>query len=117
MKRDWIFSAGGFYGLNLEDQAGNTSHLGGINLAVDVPVLPWLSVGAEQAGFYHFATPNDGFGGRSVASLDFTFGDADFRPHIGGNIGYLYGSGIDDDFVGGPEIGFTAGRLSPLRTA
>lgn len=104
-----IFSVGGFYGYNLEDEAGHTSHLGGLNLAVDVPVLPWLSVGAEQAGFYHFDTPNDGFGGRTVASLDFIFGNDDFRPHIGGNIGYLYGSGFDDDFVGGPEIGLAAG--------
>ncbi|MBI2254142.1 MAG: OmpA family protein [Proteobacteria bacterium] len=110
-KRDYIFSAGPYYGYNLEDEAGHTSQLGGINLAVDVPVLPWLSVGAEQAGFYHFDTPNDGFGGRSVASLDLTFGDESFRPYVGGNIGYLYGSGFDDDFVGGPEIGFAAGRF------
>lgn len=110
MKHDRIFSLGAFYGFNLEDQAGNTSHLGGLNLAADVPVLPWLSLGVEQAGFYHFDTPNDGFGGRSVASLDFTVGDDEnFRPHIGGNIGYLYGSGIDDDFVAGPELGLAAG--------
>ncbi|MBL8710600.1 MAG: OmpA family protein [Rhodospirillaceae bacterium] len=110
MKHDRFFSIGGFYGFNLEDQVGNTSHLGGINVAVDVPVLPWLSVGAEQAGFYHFDTPNDGFGGRTVASLDLTMGDdPDFRPHVGGNIGYLYGSGIDDDFIAGPELGLAAG--------
>jgi hypothetical protein len=109
MKHDRIFSLGGFYGFNLEDEAGNTSHLGGLNLAVDVPVLPWLSVGVEQAGFYHFDTPNDGFGGRSVASLDFIMGDDDFRPYIGGNIGYLYGSGINDDFIAGPEVGLMAG--------
>jgi hypothetical protein len=110
-KRDYIFSAGPYYGYNLEDEAGHTSQLGGINLGVDVPVLPWLSVGAEQAGFYHFDTPDDGFGGRSVASLDLIFGDETFRPHVGGNIGYLYGSGFDDDFIAGPEIGFAAGRF------
>lgn len=109
MKRDRIFSVGGFYGFNLEDEAGNTSHLGGINLAVDVPVLPWLSVGAEQAGFYHFDTPNDGFGGRTVASLDLTMGDDDFRPYVGANIGYLYGSGFNDDFIVGPEVGLASG--------
>lgn len=110
-KHPRIFSLGAFYGLNLEDEVGDTSHLGGINLGVDVPVTPWLSVGAEQAGFYHFSTPNDGFGGRSVASLDFTFGDEEASGHIGGNIGYLYGSGIDDDFVGGPEIGYAVGAF------
>lgn len=110
-KRDRIFSIGGFYGFNLEDEAGNTSHLGGINFAVDVPVMPWLSVGFEQAGLYHFDTPNDGFAGRSVASLDLILGDDDFRPHVGGNIGYLYGSGFDDDFVAGPEIGLAVGAF------
>ena len=108
-KRDRIFSLGAFYGFNLEDEAGHTSHLGGLNFSVDVPVQPWLSVGVEQAGFYHFDTPNDGFGGRSVASVDFTFGDDDFRPYIGGNIGYLYGSGFNDDFVAGPEVGLASG--------
>jgi hypothetical protein len=107
----WIFSVGPYYGYNLEDEAGHTSHLGGLNFAVDVPVTPWLSAGVEQAGFYHFDTPNDGFGGRSVASLDLTFGDDAFRGHVGGNFGYLYGSGIDDDFVAGPEVGFAAGRF------
>lgn len=108
-KRDRIFSIGGFYGYNLEDQVGHDSQLGGLNFAVDVPVLPWLSLGVEQAGFYHFDTPNDGFGGRSVASLDFTMGDDDFRPYVGGNIGYLYGSGFNDDFVAGPEVGLASG--------
>jgi hypothetical protein len=113
-KHQWLFSAGGFYGFNLEDEAGHTSHLGGINLAVDVPVMPWLSVGVEQAGFYHFGTPDDGFGGRTVASLDFGLmdfgvGGTDFSSHIGGNIGYLYGSGFNDDFIAGPEVGVAAG--------
>ncbi|MDY0870438.1 OmpA family protein [Dongia rigui] len=107
----WIFSVGPYYGYNLEDEAGHDSQLGGLNFAVDVPVTPWLSAGVEQAGFYHFDTPNDGFGGRSVASLDFTFGDDAFRGHAGGNFGYLYGSGFDDDFVAGPEVGFAAGRF------
>lgn len=108
----WNFSVGPYYGYNLKDEAGKTSHLAGLNFAADVPIARWLSAGVEQAGFYHFDTLNEGFGGRSVASLDLTFGDDSFRSHIGGNIGYIYGSGIDDDFVGGPEIGFTAGRFT-----
>lgn len=110
-ERDRIFSVGAFYGYNLEDLVGNTSHLGGLNIAVDTPVLPWLSAGVEQAGFYHFDTPNDGFGGRTVGSLDFIMGPNEFRPHIGGNVGYLYGSGIDDEFIAGPEVGLAAGAF------
>ena len=113
-----LFSGGVFYGFNLEDETGNTSHLGGINLGLDYAVLPWLGVGLEQAGFYHFDTRDDGFGGRSAASLDFLMGNQDFmgspefQPHVGANIGYLYGDGFEDDFFAGPEIGFQAGLFN-----
>ena len=66
----------------------------------------------EQAGFYHFGTEDEGFGGRSAAGIDFTFGTLSFVPSIGGNFGYLYGSGIDDDFFAGPEIGLAFGPLT-----
>jgi hypothetical protein len=107
-----LFSGGIFYGFNLEDESGNTSHLGGINLGLDYAVLPFLSVGVEQAGFYHFDTRDDGFGGRSAGSLDFLMGDQDFQPHVGANIGYLYGDGFEDDFFAGPEVGFQAGLFN-----
>lgn len=96
---------------NLKEEAGNTSQLAGLNFAVDVPITSWFSAGVEQAGFYHFNTSNNGVGGRSIASPDFTFGDKTFRSHIGGNIGNLYRAGINNDILGGPEIGFTAGQF------
>ena len=37
--------------------------------SLDYEISPWFGVGVEQAGFYHFSTDNDGFGGRSAASL------------------------------------------------
>lgn len=111
MKRG-LFTGGVFYGFNLEDEVGNTSHLAGINLGLDYAVLPFLSLGVEQAGFYHFDTPDDGFGGRSAGSIDFLMGDQDFQPHVGANIGYLYGDGFEDDFFAGPEVGFQAGLFN-----
>jgi outer membrane protein OmpA-like peptidoglycan-associated protein len=111
MKRG-LFSGGIFYGFNLEDEVGNTSHLAGINLGLDYAVLPFLSLGVEQAGFYHFDTPDDGFGGRSAGSVDFLMGDQNFQPHVGANIGYLYGDGFEDDGFAGPEIGFQAGLFN-----
>ena len=107
-----LLSAGLFYGYNFGDQGGDDSQLGGINLGLDYAVLPWLSVGAEQAGFYQFDAEDDGFGGRSAGSLDFLLGQGDVVPHVGGNIGYLYGDGIDDDFFAGPEIGVQAGMFN-----
>ena len=107
-----ILSAGVFYGYNFQDEEDGHSQLGGINLSLDYAVLPWMSVGVEQAGFYQFDTDDDGFGGRSAGSLDFLLGNGDIVPHIGGNIGYLYGDGIDDDFFAGPEIGVQAGMFN-----
>ena len=98
----WSFSPGLFYGYNLSDEQDTHSHLIGINLSLDYRAVDWLSVGLEQAGFYHFDTRNDGIGGRTVVGPDFFLGDVFY---LGGNIGYLYGSGFDDDWVGGPELG------------
>ncbi|HJR22568.1 MAG TPA: OmpA family protein [Dongiaceae bacterium] len=107
-----VFSVGPFYGYNIEDLNGGDSHFGGLNLSLDYEISPWFSAGLEQAGFYHFSTDNDGFGGRSAASLDLLLGRDDVVPYLGGNIGYLYGSGIDEDFFAGPEIGIRAGAFN-----
>jgi hypothetical protein len=107
----FLLSLGGFYGFNLEDEDGETSHLAGVNLSADYALLPWLGVGVEQAVFYHFSTDDDGVGGRSAGSLNFllgsqdVFGGREVVPYVGGNVGYLYGSGFDDDFFAGPEVG------------
>ena len=111
MKRGLI-SIGPFYGYSIEDEDGDDSHLAGLNISLDYAVLPWLGVGLEQAGFYHFSSPVDGLGGRSAASLNFGAGDENFAGWLGGNIGYVYGDGLDDDAFAGPEIGFSAGALS-----
>jgi hypothetical protein len=98
----WTFSPGLFYGYNFRDQQHNHSQIAGINLSLDYQVNDWVSVGAEQAGFYHFDTHNDGPAGRTVIGPDFHIGD---MFYAGGNIGYLYGSGFHDDWIAGPEVG------------
>ena len=108
----FTFGVGPFYGYNIEDLNGGDSHFGGLNFSLDYEISPWFGVGVEQAGFYHFSTDNDGFGGRSAASLDLLLGRDDVVPYLGGNIGYLYGSGIDEDFFAGPEIGIRAGAFN-----
>ena len=107
-----LISVGPFYGYSIEDEDGDDSHLAGLNISLDYAVLPWLGVGLEQAGFYHFSSPDDGLGGRTAGSLNFGAGDENFAGWLGGNIGYLYGDGLDDDAFAGPEIGFSAGALS-----
>jgi hypothetical protein len=112
MEPRWLITPGIFYGYNLEDEQGTHSHLAGINLSFDYLVSDWLTFGLEQAGFYHFDTDDDGFGGRTVVGPDILFGSSDAAGYVGGNIGYLYGSGIDDDFVAGPEVGIIAGPIN-----
>jgi OmpA family len=111
-KTRWMFTPGIFYGYNIEDEQGTHSHLAGINLSLDYLVTDWLTFGIEQAGFYHFDTDKDGPGGRTVVGPDLIFGDPQFAGYFGGNIGYLYGSGFDDDLVGGPEVGLIAGPIN-----
>ena len=74
----------------------------GLNLSLDYRLADWVSVGVEQAGFYHFETRDDGLGGRSVIGPDFYLGD---MFYVGGNFGYLYGEGIHDELIAGPEVG------------
>jgi hypothetical protein len=109
-EKHWIFTAGGFYGFNFKDEYGGHSQLGGINLGIEYKVTSWMTLGLEQAGFYHFDTKNEGFGGRTVIGPDFYFGNLfsdnlPVAPYIGGNVGYLYGAAINDAGIAGPEIG------------
>jgi len=98
----WSFSPGLFYGYNFHDQQATHSQMIGLNLSLDYRVIDWMSVGVEQAGFYHFDTDDNGPGGRTVVGPDFYIGD---MFHVGGNFGYLYGDGIHDELIAGPEVG------------
>ena len=111
-----FFSLGAYYGYNLRDDGDEdkdgSSHLAGLNLSYTYALTDWMGLGLEQAVFYNFGTEDDGFGGRSAAGLNFGLLDWDVIPFVGGNIGYIYGSGIEDDFFAGPEIGLALGPIS-----
>ena len=113
-RRRGLFSLGALYGFNLLDEGAvdeDESHLAGLNLSFDYAITDWVALSLEQAGFYHFSE-DEGLGGRSAAGLNFTLGLTDVVPYIGGNIGYIYGSGIDDDWFAGPEVGLNLGPLN-----
>ncbi|MDF2765679.1 MAG: OmpA/MotB domain protein [Rhodospirillales bacterium] len=113
-----IFTLGAYYGFNMRDEGDDDgdddgrSHLAGLNLSFDYLLTDWLSVGAEQAAFYNFGTDDDGFGGRTAAGVNFTLGNLAVIPYVGANIGYIYGSGIEDDYFAGPEIGIALGPVN-----
>jgi OmpA family len=59
----------------------------------------------KQAGLYSFNGDNDGLVGRSVASLDFAPDLGIVRPFLSANFGGVYGQGVQDGLVVGPEVG------------
>jgi hypothetical protein len=112
--RRGLFTLGALYGFNLLDEGDvedDESHLAGLYLSFDYAVTDFVALSLEQAGFYHFSE-DDGFAGRSAAGVNFTLGWTDVVPYIGGNIGYIYGSGFDDDWFAGPEVGLNLGPLN-----
>lgn len=43
--------------------------------------------------------------GRSVMQGAYQFDLAKWQPYVGMNVGYLYGAGVDDEAIFGPEVG------------
>ena len=121
------FGLGLYYGANLLNEGDDlgednhqVTHLTGLNLTFDYLLNNWLNLSVEQAGFYNFNTDDEGLGGRTVAGLDFVFASREegfgstitnLLPYVGLNIGGIYGSGLNDDFIWGPEIGLNIGPI------
>lgn len=88
--------------------------LGG-NLSATYWVTEHIGVGGEQALFFPLSG-DGGVGARSVASIDYSFGDVADAGSMGGlgvtvglNGGLIYGDGVNDDWIYGPEIGMNLG--------
>lgn len=106
----WQVEVGPYYGYS---QSQDDNLIGG-NLSLSYWVTENIAVGGEQAIFYPL--DHNGFGGRSVGSIDYSINDITEVSGMGGlgmtlgvNYGYIYGSGVNDDFIYGPEIGFNLG--------
>jgi OmpA family len=68
----------------------------------------------KQAGLYSFNGDNDGLVGRSVASLDFAPDLGIIRPFLSANFGGVYGQGVQDGLVVGPEVGLNINLIEGL---
>lgn len=105
------FSVGPYYGYNMSQD----ENLIGANLSADYYLTKNISIGGEQAIFY--PPREDGIGGRSVASIDYHFGSIGtvssmaVEPYVGANAGYIYGMGVNDDVIYGPEAGISFGPV------
>jgi OmpA family len=102
-----IFTIGPIYGHNFgeTDDGGENDLVGG---QITYSFLPGFLGGMslKQAVLYSFNGDNDGVNGRSVISLDFAPDLGIFRPLLAANFGGVYGGGVQNGFVAGPEIGF-----------
>jgi outer membrane protein OmpA-like peptidoglycan-associated protein len=102
-----LFTIGPIYGHNFgETNDGGENDLVGGELTYSV--LPGFlgGVSLKQAVLYSFNGDHDGVNGRSAISLDFAPDLGIIRPFLSGNFGGVYGSGVQNGFVAGPEIGF-----------
>jgi OmpA family len=102
-----IFTIGPIYGHNFGEtnDGGENDLVGG---QITYSFLPGFLGGMslKQAVLYSFNGDHDGANGRSIISLDFAPDLGIFRPLLAANFGGVYGSGVQDGLVAGPEIGF-----------
>jgi hypothetical protein len=102
----FAFTIGPLYGHNFgETDDGGENDLAGAQLTFSV--LPGFlgGVALKQGVLWSFNGENDGLTGRSVAALEFAPDLGIVRPILAANFGGVYGRGVQDGFVAGPEIG------------
>ena len=106
----WAVTLGPWYGYNLkeEDSSGDnkSSNLVGADLGISFYATPWLPITVSQQGFNTLNTSeNDGWGGRSTLGLGYEAPTGMVKPYIGIYGGGVYGRGVQDGFIAGPELG------------
>jgi hypothetical protein len=102
----FAFTIGPLYGHNFgETDDGGENDLAGAQLTFSV--LPGFlgGVSLKQGVLWSFNGDGDGLTGRSVAALELAPDLGIVRPILGVNAGGVYGKGVQDGVVVGPEIG------------
>jgi hypothetical protein len=101
----FAFTIGPMYGHNFGETDESENDLAGVQLTFDV--LPGFlgGVALKQGLLTSFNGEDDGFTGRSVAALEFAPDLGIVRPVLAVNGGGVYGAGVQDGAVVGPEIG------------
>jgi hypothetical protein len=107
----FTFALGGLYGHNFgeADQDNNKTEndLAGVELTFDALGARLAKFSFKQAILKSFNGIDNGLVGRSVLSLGLTpLNLLVFRPYLSANFGGVYGQGVQDGLVAGPELGF-----------
>ena len=106
----WTFALGPVYGHNFgeKDRGSDKTQNDLVGAELVFRALPSFlgGVSLKQMALWAFNSTDSGATGRSVASLDFAPDLGIFRPSLAINGGGVYGTGVQDGFVVGPEIRF-----------
>jgi hypothetical protein len=104
---------GALYGHNFGEQDesdGNSekqNDLAGLELSFNALPGDHLSLTLKQAVLYSFNGEDDGINGRTGVSIGLTpLNLGIINPYLSANAGYIYGPGVQDGLVAGPELGF-----------
>jgi hypothetical protein len=101
-----VLTIGPLYGHNFgENNEGGENDLVGGELVYNAFPGFLGGMSLKQAGLYSFNGNNDGLNGRSAISLDFAPDLGIVRPFLSANFGGVYGGGVQDGLIAGPEIG------------
>jgi OmpA family len=110
-----IFTIGPIYGHNWgETNDGAEDDFVGGELVYNIFPGFLGGMSLKQAVLYGFNSENDGINGRSAASLDFAPDLGIVRPFLSGNFGGVYGGGVQDGLIFGPEVGFNLNLIEGL---
>jgi hypothetical protein len=113
--RRFTFALGPLYGHNFGETDGDDgdkteNDLLGAELTFNVLPTAFGGVSLKQAVLWSFNGIDDGLNGRSVVSLDLApLNLLGFRPFLSANFGGVYGEGVQNGLVAGPELGFDIG--------
>jgi outer membrane protein OmpA-like peptidoglycan-associated protein len=110
----FTFTVGGLYGHNFGEKDGDDgkteNDLAGVELTFDALPAFLGGLSLKQAALWSFNGVDDGLTGRTVASLNLMpLNLVVFRPFLSANFGGVYGEGVQDGLVAGPELGFDIG--------
>jgi hypothetical protein len=111
-ERTSVLTLGPIYGHNFgETNDGGENDLVGGELVYNAFPGFLGGMSLKQAVLYSFNGDNDGLNGRSVVSLDFAPDLGVVRPFLSANFGGVYGGGVQDGLVVGPEIGLNVNLI------
>jgi outer membrane protein OmpA-like peptidoglycan-associated protein len=108
----WEASLGPWYGYNIKEKDKDpgehqkSSNLLGPELRLGYSITPNWVLFADGVLFNTIGTSaDDGWGGRGVGGFHHQWNLGALHPFIGPHAGYIFGKGVEDGAIIGPEIG------------